>query len=168
MEQVLQVDVATVTFILGSLVPLAVGLIFKKYASSAVKTVGNVVLSVAAGVLAVIVQAKGSITVGQLLTGVYQVLLTGNILHLAVFKPLGITEKVQNLAPQAGIGSVAGTPEYPPTGDIPAPTGTFTVLGDAVDPVPLGLEGVAEAPIASNHRDTAPVKSLSKPVGKKP
>src|SRR3954468_10440330 len=103
MEHVLQVDVASVSLILGAIVPFLVGLVTKKWASSGVKAVCNVVLSVAAGVLACIVQANGAVTLGQVTPAAFEALTASGVLYVSVYKPMGLTQKVQNLAPGVGL-----------------------------------------------------------------
>jgi hypothetical protein len=123
MEHVLQVDVVSVSILLGSVIPFIVGLVTKKYASSAVKVAANVVLCIAGAALATIVQADGAVTLGQLVTSAFAALTSSGVLYTSVYKPAGLTAKVQNIAPSAGLGKpvvpplastlVDATPETP-------------------------------------------------------
>lgn len=154
MDQVLQVNVVTATFVLGSLIPLVVGLITKQWASSWVKAAANVLLSVAGGILAVVVQTKGSISIAELVNGVFITLTTGNILHVAVYKPLGLSEAVQNVAPALGIGESPDPAPFTPASET-APTGSFTVLGEVGAPHPA-LEQTEQSPSALLKKETKP------------
>lgn len=147
MEHVLQVDVASVSLILGAIVPFLVGLVTKKWASSGVKAAANVVLSVAAGVLACIVQANGAVTLGQVTTAAFEALTASGVLYVSVYKPMGLTQKVQNLAPGVGLGKPV-VPE-PPLSSPSAITQATTAAPSPTVPTTLAeAQALADASIS--------------------
>lgn len=104
LNSVLQLDVVTVTFILGTVIPLLTGLITKAKTSPGVKAAVNLVLSIAAGVGAAIVQVKGSITVGQIITAISTTYIASGSTYSHLWKPSGAVDKVAAIAPDTGIG----------------------------------------------------------------
>lgn len=110
MEKVLEVDVTTITFITGSIIPLVVGMLTKLKASSVVKAGVNIALSVVSGVCAVLIAHDGRLTWQTLVTGVFTTLVSSGLTYNNIWKPLGVAAKVQKLAPEAGIGKPVEQP----------------------------------------------------------
>lgn len=104
MEKVLEVDVTVITFIMGSIIPLVVGMLTKLKASSAVKAVVNVGLSVVTGVCSVLIAHDGKLTWQTLVSGVFTTLFSSGFTYSHVWKPTGVVEKVQQIAPDSGVG----------------------------------------------------------------
>lgn len=122
-NSVLQVDIAWVSFVAGSILPLVTGLVTKMDSSSKVKAVVNLVLTVIAGVLAAIIQAKGSITVGQILSAIFITFTGSGASYNHFWKPTGVAQKVQAIAPNTGIGKPIDTTARETPGEHPWPTG---------------------------------------------
>lgn len=128
MEQVLQVNVIAVTFVASWLIPLAVGLLTKSSASSSVKAVLNLGLTVATGVCTCLITAKGTVTVGQLTTAVMTAFTGSGLSYTHLWKPTGAAASVQSVAPAFGLGAQKVL-------DVPAP-----VVTEPVDLEPKTLE----------------------------
>ncbi len=78
MEQVLQVDVTVLNFIVGSLVPLLVAVFSKINASSSLKAILNLGLSVLGGVASALLLTDGETTFLGIATSVITVQLPGS------------------------------------------------------------------------------------------
>lgn len=142
MEKVLEVDVTVITFIVGSVIPLIVGFLTKLKASSSVKAMANIVLSIIAGAGSVLIAAEGSITWKNLVTSVFTTLISSGLTYNNIWKPTGVAAKVSNIAPGTGLGAevekspgsgLLGTegPEVITQPSVPAATATPTT------PVPM-------------------------------
>jgi hypothetical protein len=159
MEQVLQVNVIAVTFVASFLIPLAVAALTKSGASSTVKAVLNLGLTVATGVCACVIQAKGSVTLGQITTAVMAAFTGSGLSYQHLWKPTGVAASVSNSTPDFGIGS----PEPVTTVATPSWDATEAALQAAkeqppADP-PTGFETLASpvAPDPIQTQDGAPL-----------
>lgn len=80
--------------VLGLLVPLAVALLTRINASSAVKSVANIALSAVAATVAMIVGADGGWDWGGFFNAWFNAFLTGIVAYYGALKPMGIAPKV--------------------------------------------------------------------------
>lgn len=106
------IDVATLSFLIGTIIPIAVALVTKQTARRGVKAAVNALLSIVAGVLSVYVsEAQGeiaSVDAAAFVTAVGAAWITSIATHYGLLKPTGITGgagAVQRATPQLGIGS---------------------------------------------------------------
>lgn len=106
MEHALQVDVAVLTFLVGTVVPLVTGLVTKLRSSSRLKAMTNLVLSVLGGVGAWLINAEGKTTVGGLASAIVTTYLASGVSYQNLWKPTGAAQAVQEVAPESGIGTV--------------------------------------------------------------
>jgi hypothetical protein len=147
------IDVATLSFLIGTIIPIAVALVTKQTASRGIKAAVNALLSIAAGVLSVYVsEAQGeivSIDVAAFVTAVGAAWITSIATHYGLLKPTGITGGegiVQSATPNLGIGSShSHQPPAPEAG------------GPALDPEPApGPVVPAPAPWATPEPEPGP------------
>ena len=104
MHTVLEVDVTLLAFLIGSVMPLLTGMVTKISASSRVKSVTNLVLSVLAGVLAHLMENTGKSTLLDLATAAITAYLAAGVTYQNLWKPAGTTAAVQNKTAGTGIG----------------------------------------------------------------
>lgn len=83
--------------------PIVVGLVTKKVASPSVKSVALLVLSAANALVAQAVDNAGLLTEAALRTGLTS-LVVSIAMYYGVFKPTGVAEAAQNVAPNTGVG----------------------------------------------------------------
>lgn len=102
---VLQLPVAALSFVVGSLIPLLVAVVAKAGLSSTVKTWINVALSAVAGALAPVIAAQGKLDVWQFITSIFIAATSSAAFHQGVWKPSGISGAVQRATAGFGIGS---------------------------------------------------------------
>lgn len=112
MNTVLQVDLVTLSFVAGSVVPLLVAVAAKLNASSSVKSVLNVVLSIVAGLVATMIEAGGSIELHKLLSAGITTYLASGVAYQNLWKPTGVTGSVQERTKGIGIGTVKDDAAY--------------------------------------------------------
>lgn len=108
MEQVLQVNVVAVSFVVAWVIPLLVAALTKSTASSSVKAVLNLGLTVVTGAAACVIEAKGSVTVGQLGTAMMAAFTGSGLSYTHLWKPTGAAASVNAVAPGFGLGSASG------------------------------------------------------------
>lgn len=123
---VLQADVTTVALLSGTVLPLITGVVTKEFASSRLKAIANLVLAVAAGVLAALTLHNGALTWEQIVTAVGQAYIASGITYNHLWKPTGVSVAVQQGTATIGIGPAAPPPEPappppPPPVPVPAP-----------------------------------------------
>lgn len=101
---VITIDAALLAFLIGSVMPLLVSLVTKLDASSGVKGVLNLVLSIAGGVLAAFQASSGSLTVMEIAAAAIVVYLGSGATYSHLWKPTGTTAKIANATPRVGVG----------------------------------------------------------------
>lgn len=89
---------------MGTIIPLLTGLVTKFQASSQVKAVVNLVLSILAGGVSYLIENDGSGTWMELVTAMVAVYLASGVSYTNLWKPTGAATKVQNVIPMKGIG----------------------------------------------------------------
>lgn len=100
----IELDVLTLSLLVGTVVPLLVALVTKARASSTVKGVANLVLSFLAGGLAYLAANEGSAPWQEVAgAGLGAWTLSGVAFH-NLWKPLGTTEAVADATAGVGVG----------------------------------------------------------------
>lgn len=104
MNTVIEVDVAALAMVAGTIIPLLTGLLTKLQASSRVKAVVAFVLSIAAGVVTELQMGEGKSTVAALVVAGLAAYTTSGVSYTNLWKPIGAAEAVANVIPLRGIG----------------------------------------------------------------
>lgn len=102
---VIQVDMAVLAFLAGTVIPLLTALLTKLEASSGVKAVSNLVLSMAAGGVAYLVTNDGSGDLLELISAAVAVYLTSGVTYQNLWKPTGATLKLASSTANTGLGT---------------------------------------------------------------
>jgi hypothetical protein len=110
-KTVIHMDVGTLSFIAGAVVPLLVGLLTKFNAHPGLKGVLNAVLSAIGGGLAVAIGAHGTVTLGTWLLAMAQTFALSIAAYYGIWKPTGVAGAVQNSTANIGLA----LPSDPPT-----------------------------------------------------
>ena len=103
----IEVDVAALTFVVGSLIPVLVALVTRARASGAVKAVANALLTAVSGALVVAIAQEGKIDVEHVLIGIAVTWFSSVSSHFGLLKPAGVTGaggSVQRATADAGVG----------------------------------------------------------------
>lgn len=105
------IDVATISFVAGTLIPILVALVTRQSASPGIKAAVNLLLSIVAGALsAVVASATGEVAtleVGSFVTSIGTAWITSIATHYGLLKPTGVTGTagvVQRNTANVGIG----------------------------------------------------------------
>lgn len=98
------VDVAVLGLMIGTLIPIVTRVITNSNASSSLKSIVNLVLSVLAGGAAALLQANGTLTLVELITAMGAVFLSSGVSYSHLWKPTGVTEAIGNKTASFGIG----------------------------------------------------------------
>lgn len=104
-NSVIELDVTVLAFLAGTVIPLLTALITKLRASSGVKAVCNLVLSVIAGGVAHLIANEGASTWMELVTAMVAVYLASGVSYQNLWKPTGVTLKIGETTSTKGIGS---------------------------------------------------------------
>ena len=105
MNTVIDVDVAALAMVAGTVIPLLTGLLTKLSASSRVKAVVAFVLAVAAGMTAELQMGQGKSTVAALVVAGLAAYTTSGVSYTNLWKPLGTADAFANVIPSYGLGS---------------------------------------------------------------
>lgn len=101
----IHVDAALLVFLAGSLMPLLTALLTKLDASSKVKAILNLVLSIAAGVLAAFIAAgDAGLSVLQMLTAGITAYLSSQVTYSGLWRPTGTTARIGTSTSGFGLG----------------------------------------------------------------
>lgn len=103
-EHVVVISAPWLTLILGAIIPFLTGLITKKVASPAVKSVCTAVLATAAGIFSAAQAADGKILLESSIVNIFVAFVTAISLYYGFYRPTTAAEKVQNIAPEVGLG----------------------------------------------------------------
>lgn len=101
---VITLDATVLSFLVGSVLPLLTALATKLNASSAVKGVVNLVLSVAGGVLAAFMANSGSLTLIEIASAAIVVYLGSGATYSHLWKPLGTPQAIASATENKGVG----------------------------------------------------------------
>lgn len=104
-ENQIGLDAATLTRLLGVLVPLLVAAITKKYASAGLKGFLNLLASVLVGSFAYLVAEDGGYDWTGFVNGSLDTFMTSIIAYYGVLKPTGLAGSVTNATKDFGLGS---------------------------------------------------------------
>ena len=96
-------SVQVLTFIVGTLMPLLVGVVTKKVANRGLKLATNAFLSAVAGVLSAAIGAGGVLHLEAFITPVEAFIVSMALYH-GVWKPIGVSGAVQDATADFGIG----------------------------------------------------------------
>jgi chromate transport protein ChrA len=110
---VIEVDVAALAMLAGTIIPLLTGLLTKLKASSQVKALVAAVLSIAAGVVTELQMGDGKSTLAALVVAGLAAYTTSGVSYTNLWKPIGAAETVANIIPLHGIGKAVEV-EAPP------------------------------------------------------
>lgn len=105
MEQLVQVDVTVLNFIVGALVPLLVAVLSKVNASSGLKAVLNLGLSILAGVASTLLLTDGETTFLGIATSAITVYLASGVTYQNLWKPTAVAPAVAEKTSGFGLGS---------------------------------------------------------------
>lgn len=142
----IEVDVTVLTFVAGSILPLLTGLLTKLKASSKVKSLMNLGLSLVGGAVAYLVAHNGQADFQSLFMAVGTVYLASGTSYNNLWKPTGVAERVQNATANIGVGKVIELPEpvVPVVEEVEEPVGEqvrqLTTLKGT--PVYVSVDGV--------------------------
>ena len=107
-EILIKPDPALVMLLSTLIIPLLVGLATKKYASKAAKALTN---AAAVSVVATLsLAATSGLTAQALAVSVFVGFLTSSAAHEFIWKNLGVSEAIANIAPDKGIGLASHEP----------------------------------------------------------
>lgn len=106
----MEFDVNTLTLVVGTLIPLLVGLVTKEVANSGLKGVLNALLSAVAGALTVLVDNGGVLGPWQELANAgFATFITSIATYYGVWKPTGVATSVQRKTARVGVGGTVQT-----------------------------------------------------------
>lgn len=108
-------DPTNVVYLVGLVIPLLVGLVAKKFADGAVKGWLNAILTTVVVVIATLVGPDGGWQWQEFLKAFLETFLVSIATYYGFYKPTGIANAVQNIAPNFGVG----TPKYDAKHDAP-------------------------------------------------
>jgi hypothetical protein len=124
---VVHLDVGTLSFIAGSVIPLLVGLLTKYNAHPGLKGTLNALLSAIGGGIAVAIGAHGTVSLGTWLFTMAQTFALSIATYYGVWKPTGVAQAVQSSTACIGLA----LPSDPPT---PVNTGPPVPAAPATSP----------------------------------
>lgn len=103
---VIHLDQAFLVLVVGSVMPFLTSLLTKSGASSKLKGVLNLVLSVVGGIAAAFLSAgDAGLTTYQILTAGFAAYAAGQILYTGVWRPTGATAALNNATSTFGLGT---------------------------------------------------------------
>jgi hypothetical protein len=94
----IQVDVAALTFVVSTLIPVLTALVTKAHAHSGVKAVITALLSAVAGAATIAIAHEGQVDPGHVAVSIAVAWFTAVTTHFGLLKPVGVT---------GGLGAVA-------------------------------------------------------------
>lgn len=100
----LQLDVGVLAMLSGTVIPLLVGLVAKRYAERSIKLLLNGALSALAGGLAAAIATNGTVEPKDWLLSMATTFFVSMTSYYLAYKPTGIAAAVQAIAPRFGIG----------------------------------------------------------------
>lgn len=87
----IQVDVAALTFVVSTLIPVLTALVTKAHASPGVKAVVTALLAGVAAGVALAIRQEGSVDLGQFVVTAALAWFTAITTHFGLLKPVGVT-----------------------------------------------------------------------------
>lgn len=104
MDTVVTLDPQVIAGVVGTLIPILVGLLTKLDAPRGLKAVANAFLSALSGVLVTVLDGDGSFVVGEFLTSAGIAWITSVATYYGLYKPTGTAQKVQDKTAGFGVG----------------------------------------------------------------
>lgn len=101
---VVQIDVATLNFVAGVLVPLLTALVTTRLASPGLKAVVTLLLSALAGGIAVALQANGTVELQTWITSIALTWVMSIASYYGLWKPTSTAPKIQAATKNVGVG----------------------------------------------------------------
>lgn len=101
---VIQVDMAVLAFLAGTVIPLLTAVVTRSQATSGLKAVVNLVLSMAAGGVAFLVANNGQGGVLELIASIVAVYLASGVSYQNLWKPTGVTNATSSATNRFGLG----------------------------------------------------------------
>lgn len=101
---IVEADIQLLSFASGALIPFLTAAITKQKASSRLKAVVTVVLSVAAGAVTYLLEHEGKADLQVMAIAVGTTFLTSNVSYESLWKKVGATQAVQQVTSDFGIG----------------------------------------------------------------
>ena len=105
MEQIVQVDVTVLNFVVGSLVPLLVAVFSKIHASSSLKATLNLGLSILAGATSSLLLTDGESTALGIATSAITVYLASGVTYQNLWKPTAVAPALAEHTSGFGFGA---------------------------------------------------------------
>lgn len=87
----IEVDVAALTFVSATLIPVLVALVTKAHASAGVKAVVTALLAAVDGAVVVAITANGKVDLGHVAIAIGVAWFTAVTTHFGLLKPMGVT-----------------------------------------------------------------------------
>lgn len=106
-EQKVHLDVGILTFIVAVALPLVVGIVTKSTASPRLQAMMLLSLSLVAAAIQRLIETNGVVNLKTFLANFAVTWLIAMGTYLGFLKPTGVGSKVQNVAPNFGIGKAA-------------------------------------------------------------
>lgn len=103
--ETLALDVHVLTLLSGTIVPILVGLVTKRFVDSSVKLGLNAALSAIAGGLTVAIAAEGKVDAADWLTGMLTAFGVSMATYHGFLKPTHIASAIERIAPDFGVGT---------------------------------------------------------------
>jgi hypothetical protein len=109
-EQLIELDVMLLNFLLGVVMPLVTAALTKITASPGLKSTFNLVASLVAGSLGYLIAHDGRTTWYELLTYAFTTYLASGVSYQNLWRPNGVAPAIQVKTRNVGVG---GHPTYP-------------------------------------------------------
>ena len=103
-EEKVHLDVGILTFIVATAIPILTALITKASASSAVKAITTLTLTVIASAVQYAIEANGVVNLKSFLANFAVTWIVAIAAYYGLLKPTTITQKFSEVAPTKGIG----------------------------------------------------------------
>lgn len=97
----LELDIATLSLLAGTVIPLLVGLVVKLNTSSRVKAILNLVLSITAGGVSFLVANSGKARWQELVLAMIEAYIASGVSYQNLWKPTGAAKVVQSVGSPA-------------------------------------------------------------------
>lgn len=99
------VDVAALSFVLGTIIPALVALLTKSGAHPGIKAVLNALLTAIAGVVSLAIIDEGQIVFSQALSSIAMVWFSSVATHYGLLRPTGVSRALASSTSNFGIGT---------------------------------------------------------------
>ena len=100
----IELDIATLALLSGAVIPLLVGVVTKMTASSRVKAIANLALSVGGGAVAYLVENSGRGRWQEIVSAALLAYIASGTSYHNLWKPTGVAPVVQEATASLGVG----------------------------------------------------------------